>query len=66
MSNDLDVIGSFIKYLENHVERLITTAEEAKEGVEIDEDEYFESDAYYQGAIETAREILLEIESLIP
>ena len=55
-------VGSFIKYLGNHVERLIRTSEEAKAGVELDEDEYFESDAYYQGAIETAREILLEIE----
>ena len=63
VSDDFEkFVGSLIKYLGNHVERLIRTSEEAKAGVELDEDEYFESDAYYQGAIETAREILLEIE----
>jgi hypothetical protein len=54
-------VKSYIQYFTNHIDRLIRTSEEAKAGIEIDEDEYFESDDYYRGAIETAQEFLLEL-----
>ena len=38
--------------------RLEQDLEDAKNNVPIPEDEYFESDAYYQGAIDTMEHIL--------
>ena len=62
VSDDFEnFVGSFIKYFTNHLDRLVKTSEEAKAGIEIDEDEHFESDDYYQGAIETTQEFLAEL-----
>lgn len=59
----IDFIESFLNYLSKYVKDLIKVSKEATDdNVSLNDDEYFESDEYYRGAIESGREILLELE----
>jgi len=48
----------FMEYMKIHKISLEQDLEDAKNNVPIPEDEYFESDAYYMGAIDTMEHIL--------
>ena len=47
-------------YIKSYRDRLQVIYDEARDGVEIPEDEYFESDAYYEGSINALEHVLLE------
>lgn len=47
-----------IEYMKIHLISLQQDLEDAKNNVPISEDEYFESDAYYMGAIDTLEHLL--------
>ena len=51
-------IETLTEYLKIHRISLEQDLEDAREGVEIPDDEYFESDAYYEGAIATCDHLL--------
>ena len=48
----------FMEYLKIHKISLEQDLEDARNNVPLNEDEYFESDAYYTGAIDTMEHIL--------
>ena len=48
----------FMEYLKIHKISLEQDLEDARNNVPIPEDEYFESDSYYMGAIDTMEHIL--------
>ena len=50
--------NSLIEYMKIHLISLEQDLEDAQNGLPIPEDEYFESDDYYQGAIETVQHLL--------
>jgi len=52
---DLNTLREYIKI---HRISLQQTMEEAQEGIEIPDDEYFESDSFYMGAIDTCDHLL--------
>ena len=52
---DLNTLREYIKI---HRISLEQDLEDAREGITIPEDEYFESDAYYEGAIATCDHLL--------
>jgi hypothetical protein len=52
---DLNTLREYIKI---HRISLEQDLEDAREGIAIPEDEYFESDAYYEGAIATCDHLL--------
>jgi len=47
-----------IKYIKEQHTKLLSIYNDARDNVEIPEDEYFESDAYYEGSINTLEDIL--------
>ena len=47
-----------IEYMKIHLISLQQDWEDAKNGVDISDDEYFESDSYYQGAVDTMEHLL--------
>jgi len=47
-----------IEYINLHIISLKQDLEDAQNNIPVSEDEYFESDSYYNGAIETAEHIL--------
>jgi hypothetical protein len=51
-------INTLREYINIHRISLEQDLEDAREGIEIPEDEYFESDAYYEGAIHTCEHFL--------
>jgi hypothetical protein len=48
----------FLEYMKLHLISLNQDLEDARNNVPISEDEYFESDSYYMGAIDTMEHIL--------
>ena len=48
----------FMEYMKIHKISLEQDLEDARNNVPLNEDEYFESDAYYMGAIDTMEHIL--------
>lgn len=48
----------FIDYMSNRLTNLEQALEDAQNDVPINDDEHYESDAYYYGAIDTAKEFL--------
>ena len=56
-------VTSFINYLNKQVAELEQHFEDAKNNVPIGEHEFYESDDWYEGSIETTKNILLELES---
>jgi hypothetical protein len=52
---DLNTLREYIKI---HKISLEQDLEDAREGIEIPEDEYFESDSFYMGAIDTCTHLL--------
>lgn len=50
--------SKFIDYMSNYVVNLEQALEDARNNVEIPENEYYESDDYYYGAIDTAKQFL--------
>jgi len=50
--------NKLIEYIKLHIISLKQDLEDAQNNTPISEDEYFESDSYYHGAIETAEHIL--------
>jgi hypothetical protein len=48
----------FLEYMKIHLISLNQDLEDARNNVPLNEDEYFESDAYYTGAIDTMEHIL--------
>jgi hypothetical protein len=51
-------LNTLREYINIHRISLEQDLEDAREGIEIPEDEYFESDAYYEGAIATCEHFL--------
>jgi hypothetical protein len=51
-------LNTLREYINIHRISLEQDLEDAREGIEIPEDEYFESDAYYEGAIDTCEHFL--------
>ena len=47
-----------VNYIKIHKISLIQDLEDAKDNVPLNEDEYFESDSYYMGAINTCDHLL--------
>jgi hypothetical protein len=47
-----------IEYMKLHLISLKQDLEDARDNVPISEDEYFESDSYYMGAIDTMEHLL--------
>ena len=50
--------SAFIEYIKLHRLSLIQDMEDANNDIPISEDEYYESDAYYEGAINALEHIL--------
>jgi hypothetical protein len=50
--------STFLEYLKIHKISLEQDLEDARNNIPLNEDEYFESDAYYTGAIDTMEHIL--------
>ena len=50
--------NQLIEYMNIHLISLNQDLEDARNNVPLNEDEYFESDAYYQGAIEATEHLL--------
>ncbi len=50
--------SKFLEYMKIHLISLRQDLEDAQNNIPIPEDEYFESDSYYQGAIETMEHLL--------
>ena len=48
----------FLEYMKLHLISLRQDLEDTQNNISIPDDEYFESDSYYQGAIETMEHIL--------
>ena len=48
----------FIEYMKIHKISLIQDLEDAKNGVDVPDDEYFGADEYYEGAINTVDHLL--------
>jgi len=48
----------FMEYMKLHLISLNQDLEDARNNIPLNEDEYFESDAYYMGAIDTMEHIL--------
>ena len=46
------------EYIKIHKLSLEQDLEDAKEGIDIPDEEYFEADVYYEGAIDTCNHIL--------
>lgn len=55
-----------IEYMKIHLISLQQDWEDAKNGVDISDDEYFESDSYYQGAVDTMEHLLSVAPDMIP
>jgi hypothetical protein len=51
-------LNTLREYINIHIISLEQDLEDAKEGVDIPDEEYFGSDDYYQGAIEACEHIL--------
>jgi hypothetical protein len=51
-------LNTLREYINIHRISLEQDLEDAREGIEIPDDEYFESDAYYEGAIATCEHLL--------
>jgi hypothetical protein len=51
-------LKTLTEYIKIHKISLEQTMEEAQEGIEIPDDEYFESDSFYMGAIDTCDHLL--------
>ena len=51
-------MNNLIEYMKIHLISLEQDLEDAKNNIPISEDEYFESDSYYLGAIETCKHLL--------
>jgi hypothetical protein len=49
------------EYLKNYLFKLEQELQDAQNNAPIKDDEYYESDSYYQGAIETVKHLLKEI-----
>ena len=54
-----------IEYMKIHLISLNQDLEDAKNNVPISEDEYFESDAYYMGAIDTMEHLLSVVDDMM-
>ena len=50
--------STFLEYMNIHLISLNQDWEDAKDNLPLNEDEYYESDAYYQGAIEATEHLL--------
>ena len=50
--------STFLEYMKIHLISLNQDWEDAKDNLPLNEDEYYESDAYYQGAIEATEHLL--------
>ncbi len=50
--------STFLEYMKIHKISLEQDLEDARNNIPLNEDEYFESDAYYTGAIDTMEHIL--------
>jgi hypothetical protein len=50
--------SAFLEYMKIHLISLNQDLEDARNAVEIAEDEYYESDAFYMGAIEATEHLL--------
>lgn len=51
-------MSNLTEYMKIHLISLRQDLEDAKNNIPISEDEYFESDDYYQGAIDTLEHLL--------
>jgi hypothetical protein len=51
-------LKTLTEYIKIHKISLEQTMEETQEGIEIPDDEYFESDSFYMGAIDTCTHLL--------
>ena len=54
-----------IEYMKIHLISLNQDLEDAKNNVPISEDEYFESDSYYMGAIDTMEHLLSVVDDMM-
>ena len=54
-----------IEYMKIHLISLNQDLEDAKNNVPISEDEYFESDSYYMGAIDTLEHLLSVVDDMM-
>jgi hypothetical protein len=50
--------STFLEYMKLHLISINQDWEDAKNGLDISDDEYFESDSYYQGAVDTMEHLL--------
>ena len=50
--------SAFIEYIKLHKLSLEQDLEDARNNIPLDEDEYFESDAFYMGAIDATEHLL--------
>ena len=50
--------SAFIEYMKIHLISLNQDLEDARENISLPDDEYFESDAFYMGAIEATEHLL--------
>ena len=56
---------TFIEYMKLHRISLIQDLEDAQNGVDIPDEEYFGSDDYYQGAIDTMDHLLSVVDDMM-
>ena len=58
--------NQFKEYMKLHLISINQDWEDAKNGLDISDDEYFESDSYYQGAVDTMEHLLSVAPDMIP
>ena len=57
--------STFLEYLKIHKISLLQDLEDAQNGVDIPDEEYFGSDDYYQGAIDTIDHLLSVVDDMM-
>jgi hypothetical protein len=57
--------SAFIEYMKIHLISLNQDLEDARNNVPLNEDEYYESDAFYMGAIEATEHLLSVAEGIM-
>lgn len=57
--------NQFIEYMKLHLISINQDWEDAKNGLDISDDEYFESDSYYQGSVDTMEHLLSVVDDMM-
>ena len=58
------MLDELLEFIQEYRTNMLTAWDEAREGVEIPDDEHFESDDWYEGTLDTCDLILDKLEEL--